>query len=104
MIPPRSLAIAGLAGLASLVIACASSSGSGTGDPASNDKATDTTQNPSAESFSYTSYPAEARTDRGRLGPARSGTLIAASTDAEISVDSTWTSGASVVVFYRGHW
>ena len=54
--------------------------------------------------FSFTAYPDEARTDTGRLGAAKSGALVAVSTESPVDLASTWADGPSVVVFYRGFW
>ena len=54
--------------------------------------------------FSFERYPDQARTDRGHLGQALSGALVAARSDRRFELQDSWQGGPALIVFYRGHW
>jgi len=54
--------------------------------------------------FVHTSYPDEAVTEKGSLGKARNGGLIAATGEKSYELAKAWESGPAIIVFYRGHW
>ncbi len=56
------------------------------------------------ERFSHRSYPTETIANKGPLGKARGGNLVAAAGQAKFDITESWSSGPAVVIFYRGHW
>lgn len=55
------------------------------------------------EPFNHTRYPETAVTTSGTLGKAPGG-LLSTSSGTSLPIESMWSEGAAVVVFYRGHW
>lgn len=55
------------------------------------------------QGFNHTQYPVIAVTGTGPLGKANGGSLTNSAGDS-LDIESTWSDGAALVVFYRGHW